>query len=349
VSQVPEVTDEAPLLMAVDGNSLVHRSHHAHAESAHRDLDGRPVWALRGLLVALGAAAERLAPDAVLVAFDDADGLDRAARYPAYKAQRAAKPAELVDQLASAPDLLRAAGFTVVQQQGQEADDVVASAAARCHAEGWLCTVVTSDRDAFALIDDTTAVLRVINGGVGAWPLLTAARLPLLCDVRAGQYGDLAALRGDTSDNLPGARGIGAKTAARLLGAFESVAAAYAALDEGRVADVEAAVGATAARRLATPEARAAVARNLDLMRMRTDLEVPHPDTVRLPLDPHRLHNALRARELLLGRSLWALTEGTGHADPAAPVVVPDVRPDLMPIVRTRKGRTVDTDQLSLF
>jgi len=344
------VPEDLSLLMAVDGNSLVHRSHHAHAESAHRDLDGRPVWALRGLLVALGSAAERLAPDAVLVAFDDDGELDRAARYPAYKAHRAEKPADLVDQLTSAPELLRAAGFTVVQQQGQEADDLVASAAARCRTEGWACTVVTSDRDAFALIDESTAVLRIINGGMGAAPLLTAARLPLLCDVRAGQYADLAALRGDASDNLPGARGIGAKTAARLLAVFESATAAYAALDDGRAGEVEAAIGATAARRLAEPASREAVARNLDLMRMRTDLEVPHPDTVRLPLDPTRLHHALRARELLLGRSLWALTEGTGHADAPAPVGAgPDMRPDLQPIVRTRKGRTVDTDQLSLF
>ena len=127
--------------------------------------------------------------------------------YPEYKAGRAEKSAELVDQLAGAVDLLRACGFAVVQHEGWEADDVLSSAAALARDRGWRCTVVTSDRDSFALIDETTSVLRIIAGGVDASPLLTPARLPLLCGVRAGQYRDYAALRGDVSDNLPGANG----------------------------------------------------------------------------------------------------------------------------------------------
>ena len=93
---------------------------------------------------------------------------------------------------------------------------------------------MTSDRDSFALIDDNTSVLRIINGGVEASPLLTAARLPLLLGINGAQYRDYAALRGDASDNLPGVRGIGPKTAAKLLAALGSARAAFDDLARGR-------------------------------------------------------------------------------------------------------------------
>lgn len=304
-----------PLLLAVDGNSLLHRAHHAHAYSGHRDLDGRPVWGLRGLVTSIAGAAARLTPDAVVVGFDCSRASRRREEYPDYKAGRREKEPELVDQLACAPGLLREAGFAVVQHEGWEADDVLASSAALARRSGWRCAVVTSDRDAFALIDDTTAVLRLITGGVDASPLLTPARLPALCGVAAGQYRDFAALRGDTSDNLPGALGIGAKTAARLLAVFAGVAEVYAAIDSGRTAEVEAAVGRAATRRLAEPAARANVERNLRLMAMRHDLPLPELVSMRVPLDVPRLHAALATRDIRLGPSLWALT---GAAPPGS-------------------------------
>jgi 5'-3' exonuclease len=298
----------APMLMAVDGNSLLHRAHHAHAHSDQRDLAGRPTWGLRGLVSSIAGAAARLTPDAVVVGLDCPGECRRKDEYPDYKAGRPPKPPELADQLAAAPGLLRAAGFAVVQHDGWEADDVLASAAALSRREGWRCTVVTSDRDSFALIDATTSVLRVIAGGIDAAPLLTPARLPALCGVNAGQYRDFAALRGDPSDNLPGARGIGAKTAARLLAAFGGVQDAYAALADGREEDVVAAVGPAATRRLADPQARENVARNLRLMAMRDDLPVPPLAAMRVPMDFVRLQAGLRERDIRLGPSLWALT-----------------------------------------
>jgi DNA polymerase-1 len=183
--------------MAVDGNSLLHRAHHAHEHSQQRDSAGRPVWALRGLVSSIGGAAARLTPDAVVIGFDCAGDARRKGEYPAYKAGRREKHADLVEQLEAAPELLRAAGFPVVQHEGWEADDVLASATALARRDGWRSTVVTSDRDSFALIDATTSVLRVITGGIDASPLLTAARLPAACGVEAGQYRDYAAVRGD--------------------------------------------------------------------------------------------------------------------------------------------------------
>ncbi len=231
-------------------------------------------------------------------------------RVPDLQGRPPGEVAELVDQLAGAADLLRAAGFAVVQHEGYEADDVMASAAASARAAGWRSTVVTSDRDSFALIDETTSVLRVIVGGIDASPLLTPARLPAVCGVEAGQYRDYAAIRGDTSDNLPGALGIGAKTAAKLLAAFRRVEDAYAALAGGREQEVVAAIGPAATKRLTDPVARENVARNLHLMAMCEDLELPGIDAMRVPMDLVRLQAGLRERDIHLTTSLWALTGG---------------------------------------
>lgn len=294
--------------MAVDGNSLLHRAHHAHEHSDQRDLGGRPTWGLRGLVSSIGAAAARLGPDAVVVGFDCGAASRRRDEYAEYKAGRREKSAELLDQLAVAPDLLRACGFAVVQHEGWEADDVLASAAALARRHDWRCTAVTSDRDSFALIDETTSVLRVIVGGIDNSPLLTPARLPALCGIQAGQYRDYAAVRGDVSDNLPGAPGIGPKTAAKLLAVFGRVHDAFAAIEQGRRDEVVTAIGAGATRRLADPLARANVERNLRLMTMREDLPLPDLAAMRVPLDLAGLQAPLLARDIRLGPSLWALT-----------------------------------------
>ena len=87
--------------------------------------------------------------------------------------------------------------------------------------------MATSDRDSFSLIDEHTRMLRILNGGVDASPLLDPERLAMVTGVRPDQYLDLAALRGDTSDNLPGVHGFGTKTAVRLLQALGTARAAF--------------------------------------------------------------------------------------------------------------------------
>jgi DNA polymerase-1 len=301
--------DQRPLLLALDGDGLVHRAHHG-MWGSDRDALGRPTWALRGLVTSLAVATARLRPAAVLVALDSHDDPVRQAAYPGYKAHRPPREPELQSQLDAAPGLLADAGVPHACVPGHEGDDVLASAAALAGAAGWRCALVTSDRDAFALVDDSTCVLRVVDGGVDAAPVLTAATIARAYGVAPQQYRDLAALRGDTSDNLPGVPGVGAKTAARLLQVFGSAQAAFEALDAGRLAEVEAAIGAGCAARLAEPASRAAVARNERLMTMRDDLPLPALDALRLPLDRDRLVAALRARAIGLGPCLWALVGG---------------------------------------
>src|SRR3954470_15638639 len=248
------------------------------------DRDGRPVWALRGLVGYLARAAAHLRPDAVVVGFDCPQDSARRVEYPPYKAHRPDKPADLSEQIAGAPELLRSAGVCTVVPPAYEADDVLASSAAHARRHGWRSVLMTSDRDAFALIDDSTSVLRVRNGGFDEAVLVDPEGLLALCGVQADQYRDYAALRGDPSDNLPGARRFGSATAARLLAAFGTVDAAWAAIDAGDGQSVREVVGAQCTEELSRPETREIVERNRRLMRMRADLPLPELHAARLPL-----------------------------------------------------------------
>ena len=336
----------APLLLVLDGNSLLHRAYHAAAADGLLDGAGRPVWALRGLIGFIARAAAHLRPDALLVGFDCPHDSARKSDYPGYKAHRPEKPVELAEQIAAAPGLLRASGFCTVVPPAYEADDVLASSAEQARRTGWRSVLMTSDRDAFALIDETTSVLRVRNGGFDEAVLMDSAALPAVCGVHAWQYRDFAALRGDPSDNLPGVRRFGSATAARLLTSFGTVDAAWAAIDAGEMQSVRDVVGDQAAEQLGAPQTRQIVERNRHLMRMRTDLPIPDLDAARLPLSLATIRRALAGRGINLGPSLWALT---GAAAPAGP---PEPALDLRPWV-FRSGLSARRDptpgQLSLF
>ena len=297
-------------LLAVDGNSLLHRSFHASARTGFRTPDGRPMWAVRGLLSHLVAAVDRVCADALVVGFDDPDASVRRERWPSYKAHRPDKPHTLEEQLHSAVGVLREMGVVVVVPPGLEADDVLASAAAYAPTVGARTVVATSDRDSFQLIDEHTKMLRILNGGVDASPLLDPRRLVLVTGVRPEQYLDYAALRGDASDNLPGVAGIGPKTAARLLAEFGSAAAAFddAAADGTRCAK---AVGRATARRLADPQARATWEHNCRVMRMQpsADLRLDLPSGVGcLPLDVDAVRATFRRMDLHVPTAVRALT-----------------------------------------
>ncbi|RYU15269.1 5'-3' exonuclease [Nocardioides iriomotensis] len=300
----------APTLLAIDGNSVLHRCFHASARTGFRTADGQAAWAVRGFLSMLGAAVDRACADAVVVGFDDPDVSHRRTRWPIYKAHRDPKPATLDEQLETAVHVLRDLGVVVVRPDGLEADDVLASAAAWAPSVGACTVIATSDRDSFGLIDDNTRMLRILNGGVDASPMLDPHRLTLVAGVRPEQYLDYAALRGDASDNLPGVRGFGPKTAAKLLAAFATAEEAFteAATDGERC---RAAVGKALAATLATSEARAAFQLNRAVMTMHRDvplgLDIPR-GVGRLPLDLEQVRSVLARFDLRTPSLVRALT-----------------------------------------
>ena len=332
------------VVLAVDGNSLVHRAYHAAASSASALTE--PIWAVRGLLTQIVAGVDRVGADAVVVGFDDATSSVRREQWPQYKEQRSEKAQCLVDQLMLAAEVLRKMGVAVVVPPGLEADDVLASTAAQAKARGAQTVIMTSDRDSFALIDESTSVLRIINGGVDASPLLTQARLPTLLGIAGSQYQDFAALRGDPSDNLPGVRGIGPKTAAKLLAALGSAQAAFDDLAAGG-ARVLAAIGSGAARRLEAEGSYAAWALNCQVMAMRTDVDLgcdfEEGGVGVLPLAPDKIRSAYNGVRLVY--SLPAALRVLGDAPEEADRADEAVQALSSRTVRAAAGKSVPFDQ----
>jgi DNA polymerase-1 len=305
-------------LLAVDGNSLLHRSFHACARTGFRTTAGEPAWAVRGMLSQLIAAADRCCADVIVVGFDDPDVSTRRRRWPFYKAQRDPKLANVESQLRLATTVLADLGVAVVVAPGLEADDVLASTAAFAPTIGAGTVIVTSDRDSFSLIDRHTRMLRIINGGVEASPMLTEARLPLVTGVSPAQYRDLAALRGDSSDNLPGVTGVGAKTAVRILTEFGSAQAAFDDAEAGGER-CRRTLGARVAARLADPSARATWQLNCEVMAMHTDVPLTGlaDGHGRLPLDPSAVERTYRQFDLATGNAVRAFCL-VGDRQPAA-------------------------------
>jgi 5'-3' exonuclease len=341
------------VVLAVDGNSLVHRSYHSQAGTGLHGAGGDPIWAVRGLLTQLVAAVDRFQPDVVVVGFDDPDLSWRREKWPQYKANRSDKLPTLVRQLEVAAEVLRNLGVGVIVPAGLEADDVLASTARAVATAGGTTVIVTSDRDAFALIDAGTHVLRIINGGVECSPLITAERLVLLLGVRPDQYPDFAALRGDPSDNLPGVRGIGAKTAARILAELGSAATAFAGPEE-----VARSVGSSVAQRLQAPDARATWELNRQVMAMRDDVPIDVSTLPTLPLPPasvratfdamHLRWTTADALRVLCGEPGFVTDERRQAWDHVPPDVV-SWAPRPGPIVRRKVREAVAADQLALF
>jgi DNA polymerase-1 len=175
----------------------------------------------------------------VLVCWDTLDvPTYRRRLWPAYQAGREFD-ADIVDQLGRAPELVAAFGYAAAKAGGYEADDLLAAAARAEERSGGTALVVTSDRDAYQLVTGRVTVLAPRTGGYAPdriGPDEVVARY----GVRPGQVPDFIALRGDPSDNLPGARGIGAKGAAELLGRYPSLEAIVAHADELRPRQAEA-------------------------------------------------------------------------------------------------------------
>jgi DNA polymerase-1 len=218
-------------LLAVDGDSFAHRAFHALPRSLRRS-DGGPANLLTGLVSMLGRLCQAERPRAVVVGWDTL-GVPtyRNGLLPVYQSGREFDP-ELVEQLDLAPGLLEACGLACVKAAGFEADDVLAAAAAHERERGGSTLVATSDRDAFQLAAPDVTILQPVRG-VSELARIGPAEVRERYGVDPERVPDFIALRGDPSDRISGARGVGAKTAASLLASGASLESLLA---EGRFA-----------------------------------------------------------------------------------------------------------------
>ena len=221
----PSVAPPRPLLV-VDGDSFAHRAYHALPKSIRRSGD-KGGGAILGFANSLVRLYEEERPRAVLVGWDTLEA--PTFRHEAFEDYQGGREFddELVEQLAVLPEFVAACGFANAKAAGFEADDFLAAAVAREERRGGTAVVATGDRDAFQLASPATTIVQPIRGGGVAriGPDEVKARY----GVEPRQVPDFIALRGDPSDRLPGARGVGAVGAADVLrryGSLEDVLAA---------------------------------------------------------------------------------------------------------------------------
>jgi DNA polymerase I len=218
-------------LLVIDGDSLAHRAYHALPKTIRR-AEGRPGNALVGFSNFLMRLYENEQPRAVLVGWDTLTvPTYRHELFDGYQAGRVFDD-ELLEQLDMLPDLVRAFGFAAAKEPGYEADDFLAAAVKQEEVAGGVALVATSDRDSFQLASERTTILQPTRG-VSELARVGPAEVRERYGVEPEQVPDFIALRGDPSDRLPGAKGVGPKTAADVLRQYGSL---EAALDEGRFA-----------------------------------------------------------------------------------------------------------------
>jgi DNA polymerase I len=217
-------------LLVIDGDSFAHRAYHALPKTMRRT-DGGPGNAIVGFTNMLLRLWQDERPRTVLVAWDTLDvPTYRHTELEAYQSGRVFD-AELLEQLDLLPAVVAAAGFATAKEPGYEADDFLAAAVTHEEEAGGNALVATSDRDAFQLVSPRTTVLQPVRGAAPA--RIGPAEVRERYGVDPAQVPDFIALRGDPSDRIPGARGVGEKRAADLLNQYESLEAMLA---DGRFA-----------------------------------------------------------------------------------------------------------------
>jgi DNA polymerase-1 len=218
-------------LLVIDGDSLAHRAYHALPKTFRR-ADKGPANALLGFSNFLVRLWDDERPRAVLVGWDTLTSPTyRHELFAGYQAGRVFDD-ELLEQLDMLPELVHAFGFATAKAAGYEADDFLAAAVRHEEERGGTAVVATSDRDSFQLASERTTILQPVRG-VSELARVGPAEVRERYAVEPAQVPDFIALRGDPSDRLPGAKGVGPKTAADVLRQYGTL---EAALEAGRFA-----------------------------------------------------------------------------------------------------------------
>ncbi len=225
VSRAAKTANLRPLLV-VDGDSFAHRAYHALPKSIQR-AGGKGAGAIVGFANFLLRLYEDEQPRAVIVGWDTLDAPTyRHQAFDAYQSGREFAD-DLLDQLHVLPQFVAACGFANAKACGYEADDFLAAAVGREERRGGTAIVASGDRDTFQLASDRTTIVQPVRAGEMA--RIGPAQVLERYGVNPKQVPDFIALRGDPSDKLPGAKGVGAKGAAALLRRYGSLEAALAA------------------------------------------------------------------------------------------------------------------------
>lgn len=215
---------ESKTLILIDGHALAFRQYYALERTNMKTKDGTPTWAVYGFFKAVFDLLknEDLKPDAIGVAFDVSHHTFRTEQYDEYKANRVAMPDPMRIQMGLIYEGLKAFNIPIYTKEGFEADDVIGTISKRACDLGHKVYILTGDQDSFQLIRENGCVT-VIIPSKGELTEYDWNKVHEKLGVYPNQVIDYKALRGDTSDNIPGIRGIGEKTAVKLLSEYKTV------------------------------------------------------------------------------------------------------------------------------
>ncbi len=249
-------------LYLLDGYSVIYRSYFAFIRQPMRNPRGENSSAVFGFVRTLLSLFSEHDPKQFVVVMDSPGPTFRHERYPEYKANRESAPDDLHAQVPIIEEICRALGIQMIRADGFEADDIMATLADQCRARGHGCRVITGDKDLLQLVGETVRVLKPDRAGTveldrdavfrdwGVWP---------------EQILDYLSLVGDSSDNVPGVKGIGAKTAVKLFEQFNDLDTLYASLEEV----------SSNSWRTKLEEGRESAFMSRDLIRLRFDAPIP--------------------------------------------------------------------------
>lgn len=302
-------------LLLLDGHSLAYRAFYGLPPENFRTADGQVTNAVYGFTSMLLSTLEQFEPSHIAVAFDVNRHTFRREQFPEYKAQRAPTPPEFNGQTELIMQVLDALGIPHAAKEGWEADDIIATWATEAAEAGARVLILTGDRDSLQLVNDRITVLSP-RKGVSDLVEMTPESVHEKYGVTPKQYPDVAALRGDSSDNLPGVPGVGEKTAAAWLTTYGDLQNLVAHADElrGKVGEA-----------LRTHAAQVLLNRQLtELVRSVPDLPSWHA-LHQVPVEPSKLHSLFDALQFrtLRPRALRWVQLGADAAEPvvAAPVL----------------------------
>ena len=222
MTQTTAPAASVPRLLLIDGHSVAYRAFFALPVENFSTTPGQHTNAVYGFTSMLINVLRDEQPTHLAVAFDVSRQTFRSEAYPEYKANRSTSPEEFKGQVALVKEVLDALNIVHVEVDGYEADDIIGTLSLQARNAGWDTLICTGDRDAMQLVDEHTTVLYP-RKGVSDLLRMTPATVEEKYLVAPARYPELAALVGETSDNLPGVPGVGPKTAAKWLGEYDGL------------------------------------------------------------------------------------------------------------------------------
>ena len=218
-------------LLILDSNSILNRAFYGVRYLSAKD--GTPTNAIYGFLNILLKLIKEQEPDYICAAFDVKAPTFRHKQYEGYKAQRKPMPEGLAAQMPLAKDVLRAMGVTILEKEGYEADDIIGTVARLCEESEISCFIATGDKDDLQLASDKTKViLTVTKSGYNETIIYDDKAVKEKYRVTPTEFIDVKALMGDPSDNIPGVKGVGEKTAMSLIEKHHSIEYIYENIDD---------------------------------------------------------------------------------------------------------------------